>query len=156
MEAAGPGTFASTRFIAPFTFVLSDGWLPIFPEGEEILNMRLPERAVLFVVENEADSVETVLANVERQAGVDLQNTTDVEVGGVSGVRFEAVGDGVLRFRSATSGSEHPLQDEAVRVTVVAVSDTVVVMVEVTPIDDPDGARPETLAIIDSIMWGAG
>ena len=156
MEAAGPGTFASTRFAAPFTFVLDDGWLPIFPEGEEILNMRLPDRAALFVLENEAESVESLLTNVAGQADVELENPRDVEVGGVGGVRFEADGDGVVRLRSATGEFESNLQEEALRMTVVAVSDTVVVMVEVTPIDDPESARPETLAVIDSIMWISG
>lgn len=117
--------------------------------------MRLPERAVLFILETEAESVESFLTDIAEQADVELENVRDVEVGGLSAVRFEAVGTGSVRVRQATGAFESGLQDEAVRVTVVAVADTVVAMLEVTPIDDPEGARPETLAVIDSIMWVA-
>lgn len=153
MEAAGPGTFASALFVAPFTFVLGDGWLPIFPEAEQILTMRLPGRLALFVLENEADSVPSLVEAVDEQPGVDVANLEQVAVGGVEGVRFEAVGDGVARLRSAAGEATYDLQEEAARMTAVAVAGTVVVFVEITPTDDPDTARAESLAVIDSITW---
>lgn len=151
MESTGPGTFHTTRIESGLTFSLDEGWLPIFPEGPDILSLRLPETAFLFVLTSNATSVDNFLASVS--STLTLSSEESVAVGGIEGLRYEVEGTGgVLSQSSVGEFTVDPLE-EAPRVTVLDISGSIVAVVEIAPLDSVDAARTASQAVIDSITW---
>ena len=156
MESAGPGAFQTSRMEPGFSFELAEGWLPIFPESSDLVNMRLPEQAVLFVMRSSADSVESAIA-VAESGGLTLENEESVTVGGLEAVRFEVGGSSATGLIVQTPTGEFTVfpEMEAPRLTLLDVDGITTAIMEVAPKDRAAESRMESWKVIETIRWVA-
>ena len=140
----------------PFSFTVGDSWVPIFTGAPDNANIQLPGVAILFVLETTAASPDALVANLSEREGVELTDEAAVQIGEQPGVRYVVAGDyeGAAIRTTAGEFMFGAPADEAYRMTVLAIDDSVLVILEVTPAADVDTGWTATSEVSDSIAWG--
>ena len=137
MDAVGPGTFETAVMEPGFTLTYGEGWVPLMPESKNQLNIEIPESselgcapcALLGVSAAQADAPEDVVAFATGE-GLELSDAEEVEVGGITGQRYEVIGGEGYVFESEFSAFGVDSADGPARFTVLEVGGRVIVIHE--------------------------
>ena len=161
IEAVGPGTF-KTRLMEPgFTLSYGEDWVPFRPETKTQLNIEIPESseiscapcALLGVSAALAEAPEDVISSATAN-GLELSEAEEVEVGGITGQRYEVIGGKGVVFETESSDFFRVNSaDEAARFTVLEVGGRVVVIHELAMPEVVDTVWPWSEEVIASIEW---
>lgn len=152
----GPGRFRTDWFAKPFSFTVGAAWVPAFAGAPDNANIWLRDVAILFVLETAAGSTDALVNNLNEIEGVELTDEATVVVGEQPGVRYVVAGEyegASIRTPTGEFTFGAPA-DEAYRMTVLEIDESVLVVLEVTSPGDRDVGWAATTEVRDSIAWG--
>lgn len=160
MDAVGPGTFATTVMEPGFTLTYGDGWVPFMPESRNQLNIEVPESselgcapcALLGVSAAEADSPDDVV-DFARANGLELSDSEQIDVGGITGERYQVTGGEGLVFESEFSEFGVDSAEGPARFTVLEAGDRVIVIHELANPEVVDTVWAMSDDVVSSIEW---
>lgn len=163
IDAVGPGTFATTLMEPGFTLTYGEGWVPFMPESRNQLNVEIPESdelgcapcGLLGVSAAEVDAAEDVAAQAVED-GLELAEPVEVDVGGITGQRYEVTGGAGIVFDSEFSSFGIDSADGPARFTVLEAGGRVIVIHELASPDAVDEVWALSGEVVDSIEWADG
>ena len=160
MDAVGPGTFETAVMEPGFTLTYGEGWVPLMPESKNQLNIEIPESSelgcapcgLLGVSTAQADTADDVVAFATAE-GLELSDAEDVEVGGVTGRRYEVLGGEGYVFETEFSAFGIDSANGPARFTVLEAGGRVIVIHELAMPESVDTVWPWSAEVVASIEW---